>query len=740
MHRDSWHAWVKLWGVSTISAGNYQFRVASVRHWVMPRSRNKNLWISWSWTVALNSKKGENENGISDGEWGTGSALAQWSATSRRRSWFGKWIGQPSTQRHQVFSPCLLPRKDICCIGQSFLYVQLQLRNHSMSHTTQICTDKRSDSWVQVVTGCRSIAISTVHGFWKSRVFKRWDKFLFRWTPWVEFYRLSSRTVTQQWHFFTNVDELRSAFTTSKKRIRKAEWTRRTSRWNHWEHDENCYKSIMVSPGKIKWKCASVAEVSFLQGGLGQGSSTTRFIRWRWRMGQLEVLISQQDAVAILAQDIWAFPMPRRVPAGWIQVLRSPRPNLSSSLRQRSAVRRSQATWRPVPTKGKGRIEDCKQATHCRDRRFPSQTSTQTSSWRQRRQFRGSNGGDWRRGSHSCRSEGGFRQSTCAGSVASSARSDCTHRSFFGPFQEEDGGIECRGFEIRTVWAGWRFCRPKPRHRTNQSTGGDSFVESKDRRPTCKKQFWQTTHTRWQGCATSWVAATSWSTVTMPFFHGVQHSPAMKMSTWGYRGVKVGEAQALQSRQRLERSTQIDVSSDEEPQVRPNCGRHVVARRCVEEGVPSTVPAKQHRFYWHSVGDSCFRVQMLSTLWSTFGTRPRFGIHHSQRWQRCRRGGGWKMPHTAHTAGFCSCIRGFGKGIWSNRFFSDATDSDEEVERRTTLDEDSCSDIVSLIGFVSRRHESTHLTVMMSVWGECGKRCSATVCFQGSEQQHWSRL
>ena len=41
---------------------------------------------------------------------------------------------------------------------------------------------------------------------------------------------------------------------------------------------------------------------------------------------------------------------------------------------------------------------------------------------------------------------------------------------------------------------------------------------------------------------------------------------------------------------RLERSTQIHVSSDEEF-VRPNCGRYVVARRCVDDEVPSTVPA-----------------------------------------------------------------------------------------------------------------------------------------------------
>ena len=41
---------------------------------------------------------------------------------------------------------------------------------------------------------------------------------------------------------------------------------------------------------------------------------------------------------------------------------------------------------------------------------------------------------------------------------------------------------------------------------------------------------------------------------------------------------------------RLERSTQIDVSSDEDF-VPPNCGWYVVARRSVQDEVPSTVPA-----------------------------------------------------------------------------------------------------------------------------------------------------
>ena len=119
----------------------------------------------------------------------------------------------------------------------------------------------------------------------------------------------------------------------------------------------------------------------------------------------------------------------------------------------------------------------------------------------------------------------------------------------------------------------------------------------------------------------------------------------------------------------------------------------------------------QQRFHWHSVGDSCFLVQMLSTLWSTFW-------HQAQIWHsplsemtdaeeevvdRC---------HTQPTQP--AALRGLGRGFESNRFFSLATDSgDEEVERRTTIDEDSYSDTVSLIG---RRNSRRRLRLR---WSEC---------------------
>ena len=68
----------------------------------------------------------------------------------------------------------------------------------------------------------------------------------------------------------------------------------------------------------------------------------------------------------------------------------------------------------------------------------------------------------------------------------------------------------------------------------------------------------------------------------------------------GFLGCRVGEASnpgpaITRQGRRLERSTQIDVSSDEEFLVRPNQGRNVVARRCVdgEETPPClTVPAR----------------------------------------------------------------------------------------------------------------------------------------------------
>ena len=90
-----------------------------------------------------------------------------------------------------------------------------------------------------------------------------------------------------------------------------------------------------------------------------------------------------------------------------------------------------------------------------------------------------------------------------------------------------------------------------------------------------------------------------------------------------------------------------------------------------------------------------------------------------------------------------AALRGLGRGLESNRFFSLATDSeDEEGERRTTFDEDSCSDTVSLVG----RRNPRRLRLRWSEGSPCreqetrvdtpdshderGKRCSATVAGQ----------
>ena len=144
-------------------------------------------------------------------------------------------------------------------------------------------------------------------------------------------------------------------------------------------------------------------------------------------------------------------------------------------------------------------------------------------------------------------------------------------------------------------------------------------------------------------CHVMGTAATSWSTVAMP---PSTVSNADEDGSDQSRGASnPGPAVTRQGR-RLERSTQIDVSSDVEPLVRPNYGRHVVARRCVEEGVPSTVPATPVSLA-QRVGDSCFPVQMLSTLWSTFW-------HQAQIWHSPlseMSDADLKMPHTAHTAG-----------------------------------------------------------------------------------------
>ena len=142
----------------------------------------------------------------------------------------------------------------------------------------------------------------------------------------------------------------------------------------------------------------------------------------------------------------------------------------------------------------------------------------------------------------------------------------------------------------------------------------------------------------------------------------------------------------------------MDVSSDEEPLVRPNCGRHVVARRCVEEGVPSTVPGTPVSLAQRGrqLLPSSDVVDVVEHVLApgpdlAFTTLRDDSDADEEVVERC---------HTQPTQpASATDLRGLGRGFESNRFFSLATDSkDEEVERRTTLDEDSCSDIVSLIG------------------------------------------
>ena len=78
----------------------------------------------------------------------------------------------------------------------------------------------------------------------------------------------------------------------------------------------------------------------------------------------------------------------------------------------------------------------------------PSPTLTQTKvegGAVPRCQVRGSNHGDWRRESRSCRSEGGSHEGKGTGSLASSVRRDGT--CFLWTDPGKDGGIERRSFD-----------------------------------------------------------------------------------------------------------------------------------------------------------------------------------------------------------------------------------------------------------------------------------------------------
>ena len=195
--------------------------------------------------------------------------------------------------------------------------------------------------------------------------------------------------------------------------------------------------------------------------------------------------------------------------------------------------------------------------------------------------------------------------------------------------------------------------------------------------------------------------------------HGVKRSPAMRrVLTWAYRDVRVGEASnpapaVTHQGRRLERS-RIDVSSDEEPLVRPNCGRHVVPRRCADEEVPSTIPATpvllaqrgRQLLPRSDVVDGSEHV-LAPCPDLVASVREDSGADEDvERDLECQ---------TQPTEPACACdLRGLG----CNRFFSLATDSeDDEVERRTSIDADSCSDAVCLIG---RRNSRRRLRLRWS--------------------------
>ena len=172
----------------------------------------------------------------------------------------------------------------------------------------------------------------------------------------------------------------------------------------------------------------------------------------------------------------------------------------------------------------------------------------------------------------------------------------------------------------------------------------------------------------------------------------------------GFRWCRVGEAsnpgpvQTRQARQtehdRLTARalTQVEVSSDDEPIVRPNIGRHVVARTNAAQGARG-VTAQQIRvmeviaetFHTNDRGDRCIdtvqdnseldivRIQSQVTVPASSAALQAAGVEERA------------LPMA-------------GRRVASNRFFSLATDSeDEQVDQRTPIDEDTCSDTESMV-------------------------------------------
>ena len=132
--------------------------------------------------------------------------------------------------------------------------------------------------------------------------------------------------------------------------------------------------------------------------------------------------------------------------------------------------------------------------------------------------------------------------------------------------------------------------------------------------------------------------------------------------------------------------TQVDVSSDEEPMVRPNIGRHVVARTDGAEGTCCRV---------HGATNPGVMEVTAETVHTTVEASPT----HDDRGYRCMETVQDNSEHDFEGTQTQVIVPASSAALRAAGLEERATDSeDEQNDQRTLLDEDTCSDTVSLVG------------------------------------------
>ena len=195
--------------------------------------------------------------------------------------------------------------------------------------------------------------------------------------------------------------------------------------------------------------------------------------------------------------------------------------------------------------------------------------------------------------------------------------------------------------------------------------------------------------------------------------HGGEHRPVIQklrlvFHRCGFLGCRVGEASnpgPVQTRQarRAEHDrltargqTQVDVS-DEEPTIRPNIGRHVVARTDRAHGARRRGHGTANLSVMEEIADAVTRAEAFQPQ-DVPGNRCIETVQDNSEHDVAGIQSQVTVPASSAALQAAGMDLTAGRRVASNRFFSLATDSeDEQIDQRTVNDQDTCSDTVSLI-------------------------------------------